>query len=222
MSDAQEGLITPASDADQYVFNYKVGLGISALWNSFVSFLDVYFEVYALPPNRACMNYTTGRTNLELLIGFLLCTPYVLVGIFTIIIDYQLYNLNVKDAVKTLVSTVTQRMRQARTSLFQQIPIRSLLISTLIVILACGRTISYNVISALAGTDIVYRVMLGIGYTFMTVDIFKIPVQLLWTFKKNTKNTKSTAEDKRKAVLAQAKEAKKERLALEENAANHM
>ena len=174
---------------DQYVFKYKVSLALSTIWNLFVSFLDAYNEVYALPPNRACMDLYQGRTNNQVLISFLLYIPYVLIGTFAIITDWQHYLFN----VDTIRNIVTQRLRMSNNAC------TSLVISLIILILACLRVLIYNVLSW-QRVNIIW-LLIVIGYVGIIIDIVKVPIQLLIMARQNEEIDRRIIEDQRNADL---------------------
>ena len=154
---------------DQLVFKYLTGLVSSGIWNLFVAFLDGYNQVYALPPNRACMSSSSHRPDLHFLITFLMWGPYVMLSIYKMAINLYHYisNTTLKDIRKTLKNGVQ--------SLQNHIQFYSALLVVTALIFMTWRIISFYV-TPLRGN--LYWLLIAFCYFSITIDVVKVPLQL--------------------------------------------
>ena len=135
------------------------------------------------------MDLYQGRTNNQMLISFLLYIPYVLIGTFAIITDWQHYLFNARETVNTIRNIVTQRLRMSNNAC------TSLVISLIILILACLRVLFYNVLSW-QRVNIIW-LLIVIGYVGIIIDIVKVPIQLLIMARQNEEIDRRIIEDQR-------------------------
>ena len=199
MNAATTGNVIP--DDDKFVRQYHKGLIIAVLFAAIAAFVDGYFEVYGLSPQSFCMNDSSERNWLKILVLSLGLFPTISLAILTIFVEIKQYLLSIRNrqADNTLGNA-----NQREQPLYNQIPFRSVLFSVAIAVIVSVLPPLYEFISWL---KVDYNwIKIGPAFVFITVDLVKLPFQLYWTFRNNDQIQRRTTEDRRQALREHARQ----------------
>ena len=181
-----------------YVSHYYYGLIAFYFWSVLVATLDYFIP--ALPFNSFCMNQSSFQPTLsQILVYILILLPYSIIGIYTLVTDWQQHLLKTPQT--------------AQQPLLQQIPFRSILFSFAILIANVTLYSAFEIMFWLLRNST--KLVIIFAFIFVTVDIVKVPGQLFFTFRKNDQNQKRTRGDRRQAAEEHARQ---ERIEIAETA----
>ena len=202
MNAATTGNVIP--DDDKFVRQYHKGLIIAVLFAAIAAFVDGYFEVYGLPPQSFCMNTSSKRTWLKILVLFVALFPTIFLALLTIFNECKQYLLSIRNRqADNTLGNANQRVQQQQ-SLYNQIPFRSLLFSIFIAVIVSLLSPLYEFVHWLKVDQ--YWPAIVAGFIFITVDLAKLPFQLNWTFRDNDQIQRRTTDDRRQALREHARE----------------
>ena len=200
MNAATSGNAIPLDD--QFVRKYHHGVIIATFFSATAAFLDVNLEVYGLPPQIFCMNDSSERTRLKILVVLVAIFPTIFLAFLTIFVDCKQYLFRARDrGVGNTLGNTTQRVQRP---LLNQIPFRTLLFSIAIAIVIIALPSLYEF---LCWINFGHNwPSIGCAYFSITVDIVKVPIQILWTFRRNAQNQRKTTEDRQQALVEDARQ----------------
>ena len=200
MNAATSGNAIPLDE--RFVRKYHRGLIIATIFSATAAFFDGHYEVYGLPPQIFCMNDSSERTRLKILVLLLALFPTIFLAFLAIFVDCKQYLFCTRDReVRNTLGNTTQRVQRP---LFNQIPFRTLLFSIAIAIFITALPSLYEF---LCWINFGHNwPSIGCAYFSITVDIVKVPIQILWTFRRNAKIQRKKREDRQQALIEDARQ----------------